>query len=621
MDLSLADRIGYATYRIVVYDNAGKIVIVPQDVMSFSFEDIVNGGSGQGTMFVKRSFVDQGWMNYDYRVQLYLNDSIYPWYDGRIVEMDPQQFSSNDEEGITLQLEGWSTQMANAIVSEVLTPSAVSYEAMYNGLLTQFGGTMNADVYLTHLLGTYLDSSIFGSSYIAAMPISLDGFTFDGQALDSCIDAIVKQVLSDTGQIYEWWVRGSAAGGPPRIVIQPQQIPSTAPAMSYYAPGALKNTDFMLEFKNSTIYDYEIQNNSRNLTNMIALYGGLVQNVQIYGSYKDSVSISLYGVRQKKVTNSLLLTKASLDGYGAAYVLQNGYPQPQGSFKKYYADDRARAGQWFQIMEGGVADPTTKYIDYLTGDIDPMTTQNVREVRCIRVLTTMQEGTNRIEQQVFTTAPRPFIDQAFYGTINYIAGRTAAMQGFAGPTQLYYYFMNNNSPIQKPPVAVGHRSDQLVLDPVFKITSVYTAKDGQDHLPCAAPPYSLDWSFSLMDNSTFFIHQQGNIGQLSVRAQPGNCKALSNAFVFDPGTYTLSYQVWFQSGGNVKWSIVADQGTVGAAAYGGTYIYSLPATGTGTMTGTYVNTATTTAKARVLFESLGSQQMSTTDPTLSYVPS
>lgn len=480
-------------YRLVIYDANGNIIQIPQDAVSWSFTDVVNGGSAEGTVKFPRRFVDQGWINYNYRVQLYLDDSIDPWYDGYVVDFDPEQQTAQTEgEYITVYTEGWQTWLGNAIVDEVLTPSVGA-------------GTMNADTYVNHLISTYMDHNTFTSAYTVAMPIALDQLTFDGEPLNTCIDDIINQVQDNTGRTFEWWVRG-VLNGKPGLVIQNNQNPNNVTSPSYYTPAHTKATNFMLEFKDSTIYEYKIQNSSKDLYNMIALFGGQLQNVQVWGAFKDSTSISLYGLRQKKVTNSNLLSPQSLTNYATAYLLLNGYPQPQGSFKKWVASDFARAGQWYEIAEPGLHENTYAYIvqgfqstttsalsagatsiplasttglsvgqPLAVGSNPPIAviaisgvtvtlargltnavvsgaqanspsissthSPNLRQCRSIKVITSIQEGMDRIEQEVYTTAPRPFIDHAYYSAINTTTARAAAQAQTQAQTNLINTFI------------------------------------------------------------------------------------------------------------------------------------------------------------------------------------
>jgi len=332
-------------------------------------------------------------LGFEYRVQFYLQDSLNPWWDGRIVDYDPEDFDSQDREQITMTLEGWQTRLGFAVLTESVNPGIQP-----NGVNN---GSINADTYLLHLIGLYQDSATFGNAYVSPIPIVLDKMNFDGAELSKAIDDIVKQVQDNTANTFEWWIRG-INGGKPAIVIQPNQNPNKV-STGYTAPdGVLRPVTFQYEYKNSTIKSYKVTNSSRSLFNNIALYGGKdpTTNVQIYQAFKDSTSISLYGIRQKKVTKSDLLSSTSLANYATVYLLLNGYPQPQGTFKKVRASDAVRAGKWFQIHE-----PSTG-----KGN------QAIKQMRCLKTTISVAGG-DKMEQFVTVAAPRPYIDQAFYAAI------------------------------------------------------------------------------------------------------------------------------------------------------------------------------------------------------------
>jgi len=268
-----------------------------------------------------------------------------------------------------------------------------------------------------------------------------------------------------------------------------------------FSPTQTKTTDYLPVYKDITIYDYKIQNSSRQLINLISLYGGpdpATNNQQpMFGVFKDSTSIALYGVRIKKVTNSSLFSTDALAAYASVYILLNGYPQPQGSFYMFAAQDFARAGQYFQIAEPGLQgnemlylqaaadhgafgtsaidpnnpnqgleptftdqfgatiyipnqleldaahvtredpfstiDPTVLNRDYLLSPTHP---HKVKQVRAIKVITSFgYAGTgDRVTQQVFVSAPRPFIDLAVYGSINSSTSYRAINRTHAGDT-------------------------------------------------------------------------------------------------------------------------------------------------------------------------------------------
>jgi len=359
-----------------------------------------------------------------------------PWYDGRVQEIDQNDTSgaTQDYETVEVHCEGWHTHLDDAIVSEVLSPGVQP-----NGVNN---GTMAADTYITHLIAAYMDSAAFAPAFVTSIPVNLDKLTFDGTGLGTCIDNIIKQIQDNTGQTYEWWVRGQLANlGKPGLVIQPNANPAVV-TTNYYSPSKQIVTQYLTEFMHSTIYGYKIQTSARDLYNMIALYGGNdpLTGLQVYGAFKDSTSIALYGLRQKKVTNSTLLSTTTLSNYATVYLLLNGYPQPQGSFKKFRATDFARGGQWFQVYEPGLVSTDGQLwivgANQRLGNKPP----SLKQVRAVRVVTSIQ-GQDRIEQEVYTTAPRPYIDQAYYGAINESANTQAGKSSLTGQTRLDLFFL------------------------------------------------------------------------------------------------------------------------------------------------------------------------------------
>jgi hypothetical protein len=411
-------------YRIELYSLSGDLIAIPQDLISGWFEDAVNGGNTQGYLRLERKFEDTSWIGYEARVKFYLPDSIDPWWDGRIVDFDQQQIEDHDAEYIDLNVEGWKTRLAYAVTSDSLNPGIQP-----NG---QNNGTMNADAWLRGEIGLYLDTSTFGAldvgSFLPAnsIPIILDKIQYDGTGLDEAINTVVAQLQDNTGNIFEWWVRGTSSGKP-GLVVQPQQNPAKVSTGRVSPSVAPQSVDYVYEFKDATTTAYNIQNTGRNIYNMIALYGGTdpTTGQQVYGPFKDSTSISLYGVRQKKVTNNNIVSQQSLANYAAAYVLQNGYPQPMGTFKKVIPSDKARAGQWFQIA-------IPSYIG---------NNQVVQQVRCTKVRCDFGRSVpESIIQTVSVSAPRPYIDEGYYAAINQ-AKNIVALQAANPIAQPANYFV------------------------------------------------------------------------------------------------------------------------------------------------------------------------------------
>lgn len=407
-------------YRIFIYDTNGNLVSIPVDILSGSFEDVVNGGSGAGQFSLPRRFVDVGEVNYEYRVQFYLADSVDPWYDGRIVDFDQEQMENKDSETIIVYTDGWRTRMSYAITSDHVDPGVQP-----NGQILPL---TNADTFLAAEIASKLDSATFGTSYLSSIPVALDKLTFDGTELDKAIEDIVKQVNDNTGNTYEWWVRGKA-GGKPQLVIQPNANPNkvtttyrTPPTYTGTTPSAQVKCGYNYEWKNGTIQGYKQTNSGRQIYNMVAAYGGPdpMTKINVYGAFKDSLSISLYGLRQKKITNSVVTSQKSLSMYATVYLLLNGYPQPQTTFKKVAPSDEDRAGVWYQIMEPSIG----------------VLTQNIKQERCIKVH--IDFGADSLVATMTCTAPRPFIDNAYYAAI----GQASRAQTFrVTSTNLTTYFI------------------------------------------------------------------------------------------------------------------------------------------------------------------------------------
>lgn len=359
------------------------------------------GGLSTGVAVYQQAF------QYNYRVQFFLEDSINPWYDGRINGWTPDiPDSSTDDAYVTVYTEGWQNALNDGIVTETISPGIQS-NGVNNGVLT-------AHAYLLHLLGTYQNNAIFKHAIVDKVAFDLFPMQFQGEGLGSCVNDVVTQVVNQSGHTFEWWVRGlwTVGMGPEHsvgIVIQPNSDPMNLLngriQSMYIAPTAnpIKRY-FVYEVRGQTIYNYQVQNTIINLYNMIALYGGRdpTSQLQVYGAFEDAVSIALYGVRQQRVTNDVLLNSQTLLNYATAYLLLNGYPQPQTTYYKYRPTDAMRAGVWVQVLEQG--DGTT-------------IGQTLHQMRAIQVECQLQEDQEKMDQIVTAAAPHPFIDKAYYGAI------------------------------------------------------------------------------------------------------------------------------------------------------------------------------------------------------------
>lgn len=377
---------------------------------------------------------------YNYRVQFYLQDSIYPWYDGRISGWDPEIPDSNSDDAyVDIHCEGWQNALNDGIVTMTLNP----------GL--QPNGAQNPNISVAQLLRIVVPMFQNSRVFVNPIPRINDGallysMQWQGNGLAQVIDDTVQAGTDNTGYTYEWWVRGLPVGQDPDgsarspqlpsvgLVVQANMVPATAPNGIGGAPilqGRIAPTDdliqcyFVNEVEGQTCFNYKTMNTINQLYNMIALYGGTNQqtNVQAYGAYQDSFSISLYGLRQHLETNNNLLTGPSLQIYATAYLLLHAYPQPQTTYTKFVPTDAMRSGIWVSVLEQGS---------------DQSIPQNLHQMRSISVECQLQEDQEKMRQVVAAAAPRPFVDHAFYGSLR--AGATGIPTITGSTAQQNSYF-------------------------------------------------------------------------------------------------------------------------------------------------------------------------------------
>jgi hypothetical protein len=520
-------------FRIIMYDQYNNMSNVISSAVSFHCKDVVNGGSAEGEFRIPKKFVDTAFLGEllglagrprSCRLQLYLPDSVDPWYDGRIITVDQIQSSSKDDEVISIITEGWQNALGDAIVSESVNPGVQP-----NG---QNNNSINADTYLIHLFQTYADLTLFNSIMFCtstgygSLPISLNALQFDGQELNKCIDDVVKQIVDQTGFIVEWWVRGinpsrngPAGNGKLNIIVQANQNPSLSSGGAIANPNGLDPNGshirpyFVYAMKDVDLYDYNVQTTAQGVYNMIALYGGRdpITQQQIYQAFIRSDSISLYGIRQKKLTQSNLLSYNTLVLFATQWLAVNAFPQPQATFKMTTPHDSLKGGKWVQVMAPGfgvVQSGTTtgsgltvtggpnlqritvtvstgalyagmevrinsgqaneETVTLQEGSVGstmvaifannhtaenwksvgtagqlavPSAAQQIQQVRAVSVELQLQEGADKIEQVVSATAPRPFIDHAYYGAIQSASENNSVFnnRGGTASSQLYVY--------------------------------------------------------------------------------------------------------------------------------------------------------------------------------------
>jgi hypothetical protein len=138
-------------------------------------------------------------------------------------------------------------------------------------------------------------------------------------------------------------------------------------------------------------------------------------------------------LREAKVTNSALLTSLSLTNYATVYLLLNGYPQPQGSYKKFLPTDACRSGVFAQIFLPGSFGNEVEYEELAVE-------QQIQQVRIVKVTLSIPD-TERMVQEVYTTAPRPYIDQAYYGAVKSSLAAQQTGNKASSTTALTNYYM------------------------------------------------------------------------------------------------------------------------------------------------------------------------------------
>jgi hypothetical protein len=379
--------------RILVFDQNNVLQDVPPDVLSVSAETVVNGGSGKATILFPRKLNKIGALAERYRVQIYLPDDMtMPWYDGRITEIDMKSTAVDGR--VTAQVEGFSTDLDNALVTFFLTPG-VQPNGTDNGQ-EDFGALM------TWMLGQYLPAgySFSGSSSIGVNVFALQA---DHQGLATALDQVTKAILDGSGSHWEWYCDGTAALGKV-VTYQAVSVNQASPV----------NLDAYSDFS-----DYDLHVVYRGIKNMLVLYGGRdpLTGEQIWGTFQDSVSIASYGLRQGHDSRPELASQSQLQQYATAWLALNGYPVYTGTLTLKVPNSKVRAGKWLSILEPG---------------------GTLRAIRIGKSTFTFSKG-RFISQTVEPTAPIPRIDQALDDASSATAATLSAIASRPADTAISNY--------------------------------------------------------------------------------------------------------------------------------------------------------------------------------------
>jgi hypothetical protein len=355
---------------ILIYDSNGILQDIPTDIVSGSFDTVVNGGSGQGQMQLPRRFGAAGAIGIDYRVQVYLNDNrTVPWFDGRVTELNRKVTSTRGL--MTVFVEGFHTELNHAVVDFTINPGVQS-SGVDNGQIDYAAA-------ISYLLNAY-EPPGYTNVVPASAGVNVPAFQADNQGLSDALDAITKCVLDGDGSNWEWYCDGTAALG--KVV--------TVQSVNTFAASPI-NLDSEVDCAN-----YEIDAEYANMQNLVYGQGGSdpVTGDQIFGSFSDSTSIALYGVRQGYFTQEFCLSQAQLNEYATSYLAQNGYPTYTGTIVLRNPTANVRAGKWISVLEEG---------------------GNIRTMRCSKVTIDWSAG-NYIQQTIEPTSPLVRIDKAILDT-------------------------------------------------------------------------------------------------------------------------------------------------------------------------------------------------------------
>jgi hypothetical protein len=378
------------TPRILIFDKTNTLQDIPPDVLSVSFETVVNGGSGQGTIKLPRLFNDIGAIDEGYRVQFYLPDDLStPWYDGRVTEIDRKILVTRGE--VQVSVEGYATSFEDAEATFSVNPGIQP-----NGV---DNGQMDYGTLMTWLIQHYAPAG-FDYDAIGVVGVNVDTLNVNHQGLSTTLDTVTKCILDGNGAHWEWYCDGHADLSK-RVTVQSVEVFAKNP----------------LQFDQlSDLAEYDLRANFRTIKNMLVLYGGTDPSTQelVWGPYTDVASIAKYGVRQAEQNVNELVSTDQLNQYASSWLAQNSSPTYTGSFLIQIATSKARAGKWAIIFEP----PGT-----------------LRTVRLGKVRIEYDKGTY-IKQTCEPNAPIPRIDKALFVARHETAAQSAARSARPIPNSL-----------------------------------------------------------------------------------------------------------------------------------------------------------------------------------------
>lgn len=362
-------------WQVFVLDKNGTMLDVPQaDILSVTFTDVLNGGSGEGTITFRRDPSNIGQIAFQNRVLIWIwpwfqNRPTNPYYNGYMVDIDVTRLRTDGEVSVTIEGD-----------QNLLSAAGGIYETINPGI----GSNPNIDAssYVQHLFGTYGPPN-FGTLVIPPSLFPLEPLQLYGLKLDAAIDTVLKSGRDTLGNLVTWRVN-SYANGIRTLLVVPDQNPNKFPQLK-----------FQTVMRDGMCTAYKFSTKNRDIVNVISVDGGTdpVSGLTVQAVYQEVASTSQFGYFTDSISVPTLLSTTALQNYGQAYCELHGYPQAQGTITLADPNPQIQAGTWIQCFES-----TTIY----------------KQVRVAKV--TVKIMRTRVEQTLETVAPTPYMDEAIYRT-------------------------------------------------------------------------------------------------------------------------------------------------------------------------------------------------------------
>jgi hypothetical protein len=425
-------------WALLIYDNTGKLVDVPQsDVVSIDVEDVINGGSGQGSVVFRRPFNAIGALGFRYLFQLFIWQRgtarpADPCWSGHFVDFEQKELLTTGE--ITATLDGDFKLLDDALVNISINPNV--------------GGNpgLDAGPFTSSMLTTFEASAYFGTPSVPATMFPLEPTQFQDDKLGDALDTITKIGRDDTsGLLFVWFVR-TKGDLTRKVVVQLDQNPNVVAGVK-----------FVHLFKDAQLTNYLVQTKYSNVFNVLAVYGGQDDNgQQVYGVYKDPTSIAVLGATiEARLSNDSIRSQAAAQTYAQNQLDLNSSPIAQGSFDLLEPNPTLLAGTWVQLWE------------------TPQTATEEASIKQVRLAVVKWSiKSERIVQTCSLESPAPYLDDAIY-RLGLETDVRAAIQNSEAPAnrqQLYVRAGGFVTATASGPAKIATAAIEAVFPPVGLIS-------------------------------------------------------------------------------------------------------------------------------------------------------